>query len=206
MFDGIQEIGNLTRLKNLKDLRFADPQWGDSPLALLHNYQVSNVWKPTPIISQLPIASCCPHVAESMLNFLVKHINGTAADVWQLNTLIISGHLLRSEDVRLYIILVSRRCCSFWWRHKPTNEFYGQSILNGILYCKVLWIKIKILHRELTKDVVPEGLKRMGRACRPIFCSASANCSLWTQWTLRMRPNKLQKLCTLASVCTTTCV
>ena len=36
-----QEIGNLTRLKNLKDLRFSDPQWGDSPLALLHNYQVS---------------------------------------------------------------------------------------------------------------------------------------------------------------------
>ncbi|KAG0570673.1 hypothetical protein KC19_6G179500 [Ceratodon purpureus] len=34
-----KEIGNLTRLKNLKDLRFSDPQWGDSPLALLHNYQ-----------------------------------------------------------------------------------------------------------------------------------------------------------------------
>jgi hypothetical protein len=36
----MQEIGNLTRLKNLKDLRFSDPQWGDSPLALLHNYRV----------------------------------------------------------------------------------------------------------------------------------------------------------------------
>jgi hypothetical protein len=36
----MQEIGNLTRLKNLKDLRFSDPQWGDSPLALLHNYWV----------------------------------------------------------------------------------------------------------------------------------------------------------------------
>lgn len=34
-----KEIGNLTRLKNLKDLRFSDPQWGNSPLALLHNYQ-----------------------------------------------------------------------------------------------------------------------------------------------------------------------
>ncbi|BFI30707.1 hypothetical protein MPTK2_3g14780 [Marchantia polymorpha subsp. ruderalis] len=34
-----KEIGNLTRLKKLKDLRFSDPHWGPSPLSLLHNYQ-----------------------------------------------------------------------------------------------------------------------------------------------------------------------
>ncbi|CAM6128668.1 unnamed protein product [Calypogeia fissa] len=34
-----KEISNLTRLKKLTDLRFSDPHWGPSPLALLHNYQ-----------------------------------------------------------------------------------------------------------------------------------------------------------------------
>lgn len=34
------DFRKLTRLTNLKDLRVSDPQWGDSPLALLHNYQV----------------------------------------------------------------------------------------------------------------------------------------------------------------------
>lgn len=43
----VQEIGNLTRLKKLKDLRFSDPHWGPSPLSLLHNYQVESSGEPS---------------------------------------------------------------------------------------------------------------------------------------------------------------